>query len=153
MVLNRNPANYFAEVEQLAFAPSHMVPGIEPSPDKMLQVWLLTCFFALNELDDGDRGGRGSRCLSCACLTPFPPPPHPPFPLRVGSSPTQTRTGTASVPITSRSPSTVPSTPACATTSATGPCAWTATRPGRPTTSPIPSPAPPRTRARPSTAT
>ncbi|GAB5035736.1 catalase [Nannochloropsis oceanica] len=37
MVLNRNPANYFAEVEQLAFAPSHMVPGIEPSPDKMLQ--------------------------------------------------------------------------------------------------------------------
>lgn len=37
MVLNRNPSNYFAEVEQLAFAPSHMVPGIEPSPDKMLQ--------------------------------------------------------------------------------------------------------------------
>ncbi|GIX67206.1 catalase [Caerostris extrusa] len=33
-VLNRNPNNYFAEVEQLAFAPSHMVPGIEPSPDK-----------------------------------------------------------------------------------------------------------------------
>jgi len=37
MVLNRNPQNYFAEVEQIAFAPSHMVPGIEPSPDKMLQ--------------------------------------------------------------------------------------------------------------------
>jgi catalase len=37
MVLNRNPANYFAEVEQIAFAPAHMVPGIEPSPDKMLQ--------------------------------------------------------------------------------------------------------------------
>jgi catalase len=37
MVLDRNPENYFAEVEQLAFAPSHMVPGIEPSPDKMLQ--------------------------------------------------------------------------------------------------------------------
>jgi len=37
MVLNRNPENYFSEVEQLAFAPSHMVPGIEPSPDKMLQ--------------------------------------------------------------------------------------------------------------------
>jgi len=37
LVLNRNPKNYFAEVEQLAFAPSHMVPGIEPSPDKMLQ--------------------------------------------------------------------------------------------------------------------
>lgn len=37
-VLNRNPKNYFAEVEQLAFSPAHLVPGIEPSPDKMLQV-------------------------------------------------------------------------------------------------------------------
>jgi catalase len=37
MVLDRNPENYFAEVEQIAFAPSHLVPGIEPSPDKMLQ--------------------------------------------------------------------------------------------------------------------
>jgi len=37
LVLNRNPKNYFAEVEQSAFAPAHMVPGIEPSPDKMLQ--------------------------------------------------------------------------------------------------------------------
>ncbi len=27
MVLNRNPINYFAEVEQAAFSPSHMVPG------------------------------------------------------------------------------------------------------------------------------
>jgi len=36
-VLNRNPANYFAEVEQIAFAPAHLIPGIEPSPDKMLQ--------------------------------------------------------------------------------------------------------------------
>jgi len=38
LVLDRNPTNYFAEVEQIAFSPSHMVPGIEPSPDKMLQV-------------------------------------------------------------------------------------------------------------------
>jgi catalase len=37
MVLNKNPTNYFAEVEQAAFSPSHLVPGIEPSPDKMLQ--------------------------------------------------------------------------------------------------------------------
>ena len=42
IVLNRNPENYFAEVEQLAFAPSHMVPGIEPSPDKMLQARLFS---------------------------------------------------------------------------------------------------------------
>ncbi len=37
MVLNRSPENYFAEVEQAAFAPSNFVPGIGPSPDKMLQ--------------------------------------------------------------------------------------------------------------------
>jgi catalase len=37
MVLDRNPTNYFNQVEQLAFAPANMVPGIEPSPDKMLQ--------------------------------------------------------------------------------------------------------------------
>jgi catalase len=36
MILNKNPENYFAEVEQAAFAPTHMVPGIEPSNDKML---------------------------------------------------------------------------------------------------------------------
>jgi catalase len=37
MVLDRNPANYFADVEQAAFNPAHFVPGIGPSPDKMLQ--------------------------------------------------------------------------------------------------------------------
>lgn len=37
IVLNRNPLNYFAEIEQLAFNPGHLVPGIEASPDKMLQ--------------------------------------------------------------------------------------------------------------------
>ena len=37
MTLNRNPENYHAEVEQSAFAPSHLVPGIEPSNDKMLK--------------------------------------------------------------------------------------------------------------------
>jgi len=37
IVLDRNPKNYFAEVEQMAFSPANLVPGIEPSPDKMLQ--------------------------------------------------------------------------------------------------------------------
>jgi catalase len=37
IVLNRNPENYFAEVEQAAFNVAHFVPGIGPSPDKMLQ--------------------------------------------------------------------------------------------------------------------
>jgi catalase len=36
LVLDRNPANHFAEVEQAAFAPSNLVPGIGLSPDKML---------------------------------------------------------------------------------------------------------------------
>lgn len=42
MVLDTNPDNYFAQVEQLAFSPSHMIPGIEPSPDKMLQARLFS---------------------------------------------------------------------------------------------------------------
>ena len=37
MVLNRNPENYFAEVEQAAFCPASIIPGIEPSADKLLQ--------------------------------------------------------------------------------------------------------------------
>jgi len=35
--LNRNPVNYHAEVEQAAFSPSNVVPGLGYSPDKMLQ--------------------------------------------------------------------------------------------------------------------
>ena len=35
--LNRNPENYFADVEQSAFSPANVVPGISFSPDKMLQ--------------------------------------------------------------------------------------------------------------------
>lgn len=38
--LNRNPENFFADVEQSAFAPSNLVPGISVSPDKMLQARL-----------------------------------------------------------------------------------------------------------------
>jgi len=37
LVLDRNPENYFSEVEQAAFNPSNLVPGIAASPDKMLQ--------------------------------------------------------------------------------------------------------------------
>lgn len=42
LVLNRNPDNYFAEVEQAAFSPANFVPGIEASPDKMLQARLFS---------------------------------------------------------------------------------------------------------------
>jgi catalase len=37
LTLNRNPENYFAQIEQAAFEPANFVPGIGPSPDKMLQ--------------------------------------------------------------------------------------------------------------------
>jgi len=37
LVLNRNPENYFAEIEQAAFDPANFVPGIGTSQDKMLQ--------------------------------------------------------------------------------------------------------------------
>ena len=40
--LNRNPDNYFAEVEQAAFTPANVVPGIGFSPDKMLQARLFS---------------------------------------------------------------------------------------------------------------
>ncbi len=42
LVLNRNPENYFAEVEQAAFCPGNVVPGIAISPDKMLQARVLS---------------------------------------------------------------------------------------------------------------
>ena len=42
MTLDRNPDNYFAEVEQAAFSPSNVVPGMGFSPDKMLQARILS---------------------------------------------------------------------------------------------------------------
>lgn len=40
--LNRNPENHFAEIEQIAFSPAHLVPGIEPTADLMLQARLFS---------------------------------------------------------------------------------------------------------------
>ena len=37
MVLDRNPTNFFAETEQVAFHPGHLVPGIDVTPDPLLQ--------------------------------------------------------------------------------------------------------------------
>jgi catalase len=45
MTLNRNPENFFAEIEQAAFSPGNVVPGIGLSPDKML----LARSFAYND--------------------------------------------------------------------------------------------------------
>ncbi len=40
--LNRNPKNYFVEIEQAAFSPVNIVPGMGYSPDKMLQARLIS---------------------------------------------------------------------------------------------------------------
>lgn len=64
MVLNRNPKNYFADVEQIAFSPIHMVPGIEPSPDKMLQGRLYS-------YSDTHRHRLGSNYLQLPVNCPF----------------------------------------------------------------------------------
>jgi catalase len=42
MELNRNPENYFQEIESAAFSPSNVVPGISWSPDKMLQARIVS---------------------------------------------------------------------------------------------------------------
>lgn len=42
MELNRNAENYFAEIEQAAFEPSNIIPGISFSPDKMLQARIMS---------------------------------------------------------------------------------------------------------------
>lgn len=64
VVLDRNPKNYFAEVEQIAFAPSHLIPGIEPSPDKMLQGRLFS-------YDDTHKHRLGPNYLQIPVNCPF----------------------------------------------------------------------------------
>ena len=44
MTLNRNPVNYFQEVESIAFSPGTLIPGVEPSEDKLLQGRLFSYF-------------------------------------------------------------------------------------------------------------
>ncbi len=56
MELNSNPANFFAEVEQSAFNPASVVPGISFSPDKMLQGRL----FSYGDAQRYRLGGRES---------------------------------------------------------------------------------------------
>ncbi|HAS39708.1 MAG TPA: catalase [Microscillaceae bacterium] len=44
MTLNRNAVNYFQEVESIAFSPGSLIPGVEPSEDKLLQGRLFSYF-------------------------------------------------------------------------------------------------------------
>ena len=57
LTLNRNVDNYFNETEQAAFGPAHMPPGIEPSPDRVLQARLFS-------YDDAARYRVGTNYLS-----------------------------------------------------------------------------------------
>jgi catalase len=56
MTLNENTENYFAQIEQAAFSPAHMPPGIEASPDKMLQVKSMSSAFIVKKIDDSLQG-------------------------------------------------------------------------------------------------
>ena len=51
MTLNGNPTNYFQQVEQAAFSPGTLVPGIEPSEDKLLQGRLFSYFDTQRQLE------------------------------------------------------------------------------------------------------
>ncbi|RKP26939.1 catalase [Syncephalis pseudoplumigaleata] len=64
LVLNRNPENYFAEVEQAAFSPSHLVPGIDVTHDKMLQGRLFS-------YPDTHRHRLGANYLQIPINTPY----------------------------------------------------------------------------------
>ena len=46
MTLNKNPTNYFEDIEEIAFSPADLVPGIEPSEDRLLQGRLFSYFDA-----------------------------------------------------------------------------------------------------------
>ncbi|MFD0960649.1 catalase [Paenibacillus chungangensis] len=66
MTLNRNPINYFADVEQSAFSPSVVVPGIEPSEDKLLQGRLFS-------YPDTQRYRLGANYLNIPVNCPYAP--------------------------------------------------------------------------------
>jgi catalase len=58
--LNRNPENYFAEVEQASFSPSNVVPGISWSPDKMLQARIFSYTYHRDGAMRFDGNGGGA---------------------------------------------------------------------------------------------
>ncbi|UJR24830.1 hypothetical protein I4U23_006202 [Adineta vaga] len=63
LTLNENPTNYTSQIEQAAFNPTHMPPGIEPSPDKILQL-------RLNSYTDAHRRRVGQNDLSIPVNNP-----------------------------------------------------------------------------------
>jgi catalase len=63
IVLNRNPTNFFAETEQVAFCPANLVPGIEPTNDKLLQARLI----AYNDTQRHRLGTKNFKQLPINC--------------------------------------------------------------------------------------
>lgn len=65
LVLNRNPDDFVAQIEQAAFAPSRFVPGIGPSPDKMLHARMSAYpnFHGARVVIDGGADGPPSPAL------------------------------------------------------------------------------------------
>ena len=82
LVLDRNPDNVFAEVEQAAFSPNNFVPGIGPSPDKMLQGRLFAYADAhryrlgVNHTQLAGQRPEGDRSPTTTAATASWPPAH-----------------------------------------------------------------------------
>jgi catalase len=140
--LNRNPENYFAEVEQAAFKPSALVPGIGASPDKMLQARLMSYADThlhrlgvnhhqipvnkprcpvMNYIRDGQAtlGEYGSAPNYWPNTIPARQSPTPPTPIPHGNSARQSSIASTAPSITTTSPSPATSTASSTMASAT----------------------------------
>ncbi|BAS10417.1 vegetative catalase [Arthrobacter sp. Hiyo4] len=153
MELNKNPENYFAQIEQATFAPSNFVPGIAASPDKMLQARIFSYADAhryrvgtnhaqipvnqpKNQVNNYSQDGAGRYHFNAPSVPVYAPTPSTALqPLSRLPRPAAGRT-TAS----SRSPHT-PCTPRTATSARPAPCtarcSTTAPRPACWTPSPV----------------
>ena len=84
LTLNRNPTNYFAETEQVAFHTGNLVPGIEVTNDPLLQARLfsyldtqLTRLGGPNFTQLPDQPGRTARSTTCCATACTRPPSRP----------------------------------------------------------------------------
>jgi catalase len=135
MELNRNPDNYFQEIEQAAFSPSNVVPGIGFSPDKMLQARVFSyadahatgsarttrCCPSTGRSAPSPTITRMGRCVSSrrrrARRTPTTSPTRSAAPRRISASPS--RRCNSPVPLTA-------TTVATATTTTSRPATYSA---------------------------
>ena len=87
LTLNRNPANYFAETEQVAFHTGNLVPGIEVTNDPLMQARLFSYLDTqltrlggpnFTQLPSTSRTARSTTCCATACTRPPSRPAWPP---------------------------------------------------------------------------